>query len=68
MQIDNYAFKSKISTFRGLDLRQINIEAHGNGDDTWIREEISRGLKKSQNGKCFNCGRQGHLKRDCKQG
>ena len=29
---------------------------------------ISRDLKKKQNVKCFNYGKQGHLKRDHKQG
>ena len=27
---------------------------------------ISSGLKKNQNGKCFNCSKQGHLNRDYK--
>ena len=39
-----------------------------NHDDAWIREVISRVLKKNENVKCFNCSKQGHLKRDCKQG
>ena len=39
-----------------------------NHDDAWIREVISRVLKKNLNVKCFICSKQGHLKRDCKQG
>ena len=45
----------------------INIESHEH-DNTWIREVIFRGLKKNWNVKCYNCGKQGHFKRDCRQG
>ena len=46
---------------------QFNIETH-NHDDTWIGEVIFRGLRKNQNVKYYNCGKQGHVKRDCRQG
>lgn len=31
-------------------------------------EVISKNLKKNQNGRCSNYGKQDHLKRDCRQG
>lgn len=35
-------------------------------DPTLIGEVMSESLKKNQNGRCFNRGKQGHLKRDCR--
>ena len=45
----------------------IDIESRDH-NDVWIGEVISRGLKKNRYVECFNCNKQGHLKRDCKQG
>ena len=43
----------------------LSIESHNHNDNgAWLGEVISRGLKKNQNARCFNCGKQGHLKRD----
>lgn len=36
-------------------------------DDILIGEVISKSFKKNQNLRCFNCGKQGHLKMNCKQ-
>ena len=44
-------------------LDAVNIESHEH-NDPWIREVISRGLKKNWNVKCFSFGKQSHLKRD----
>lgn len=43
-----------------------NIEFHYHGD-AWIEEVISRGFKKI-NVRCFNFGKQGYLKWNCKKG
>jgi hypothetical protein len=37
-------------------------------DAILLGEVISKSFNKSQNVRCFNCGKQGHLKRDCRQG
>ena len=42
-----------------------NVESYDH-NNKWIGEVIFRSLKKNQNVK-YNCGKQGHLKRDCKQ-
>lgn len=36
-------------------------------DATLIREVISKSFKKNQNARHFNCGKQGHLKSNCRQ-
>ena len=36
--------------------------------EAWVGEAISNGMRRHQNAKCFNCGRIGHLRRDCRQG
>jgi hypothetical protein len=37
-------------------------------DGTLIEVVISKSFKKNQNVRFFNCDKQGHLKRDCRQG
>ena len=44
----------------------ISIGSHDH-DDMWIGKVISRYLRKNQNVKCYNCGKQVYLKRDCRQ-
>ena len=45
-----------------------NIADTGSHDTTLIREVISKCFKKSQAVKCLGCGKQGHFKKDCRQG
>lgn len=33
-----------------------------------LGEVLSKTFKKNKNGRCFNCGKQGHLKRYCRHG
>lgn len=37
-------------------------------DATLTGEIVSKSFKKNKNVRCFNCGEQDHLKRDCRQG
>lgn len=64
MQKNNQVIKGKIYTFGGLDQGHINAESHDD-DDMWIGKSISKGLR---NVRCLGCGKQGHLKGECKQG
>lgn len=36
-------------------------------NDTLVREEISKNFKKNQIIRCFNIGKQSHLKKECRQ-
>ena len=49
-------------------LHTMSIETFDYNMDSWAGEAISKGMKRHQNGKCFNCSRIGHLRRDCRQG
>ena len=44
------------------------IETFDYNTESWVGEAISKEMRRHQNAKCFNCGRIGHLKRDCRQG
>ena len=43
-------------------LLTVNIEAFNYNTEACVEEAISKGMKRHQNAKCFNCGRIGHLK------
>lgn len=45
----------------------VNIECD-NHDDDWVGQVIFRALKKKPNVRYINCGKQGYLKRECRQG
>ena len=36
------------------------IQSFGHSTEAWVVETISKGMKRHQNTKCFNCGRIGH--------
>jgi hypothetical protein len=50
-----------------MDWKYGNIGSHVY-DATLIGEIISKSLKKNKNIRCFNCDKQVHMKRDCRQG
>ena len=45
-----------------------NVGSFDYNTEAWVGEAISKVMKRHQNTKCFNCGRIGHLRRDCRQG
>ena len=49
-------------------LHTMNIEKFENNTEYWVREAISKGMRRYQNAKYFNCVRMGHLRRDCGPG
>ena len=51
-----------------LILHTVNVELFDYNTEAWVGEALSKGMKRHQNAKCFNCGRIGHLRRDCRQG
>ena len=48
-------------------LQTINIESFEYITKSCVGEAISKGMKRRQNDKYFNCCRIGHLRRDCRQ-
>ena len=44
-----------------------NVETLDCSTEAWIGERISIGVRRHQNAKCFNCGRIGLLRRECRQ-
>ena len=49
-------------------LHTMNIETFDYNAESWLRETISKGMRRHQNVKCFSCGRIEHLRRYCRQG
>ena len=49
-------------------LYTMNVETLDYNTEACVGEEISNGIRRHQNVKCFNCGRIGHLRRNCGQG
>ena len=47
-------------------LHTMNVETFDYSTEAWVEEDISNGMKRHQNAKCFNCGKLGQLKRDCR--
>ena len=45
----------------------IDIAPHTSNVDTWIGALLSKNIKKNINFRCFNCGRQDHLKKSVKK-
>ena len=48
-------------------LQILNVETFDYGTEPWVGEAISNGKRRHQNTICFNCGRMGHIRRDCRQ-
>ena len=46
----------------------VNVESFDYSTEVWVKEAISKGIKRHKHAKCFNCGKIGHLIRDCRQG
>ena len=47
----------------------MNVESLDYTTEAWIRKAISNGIiRRHQNTKCLNCGKMGHLKKNCRQG
>ena len=48
-------------------LHTMNVETFDYSTEAWVGEVISNGMmRRHQNAKCFNCGRIGHVRRDCR--
>ena len=48
-------------------LHKVNVESFDYNTEAWVGEAIFKGMKRHQNTKSFNCGRIGHLRRDCRK-
>ena len=46
----------------------MNVETFDENTRSQVEVAISKGMKRHQNAKCFNCGRIVHLRRNCRQG
>ena len=46
----------------------MNIETFDYNTESWAGEAVSKGMRRHQNAKCFNCDRIEHLRRDYRQG
>ena len=49
-------------------LHTMNVETFDYSTEPWVEGAISNDMRRHQNAKCFNCGRIGHLRRNCRQG
>ena len=45
----------------------MNVEMFSYNDESWLGEVISKTMRRHQTTRYFNCGKLGHLKRDCRQ-
>ena len=49
-------------------LHTMKVETFDYNTKTLVGETLSKGMRRHQNAKSFNCGRIGYLRRDCRQG
>ena len=68
MQKDRGSLKVTSAPVDEWILHTPNAESFDYNTEAWVREAISKGMKRHQNAKCFNSSGIGHLRRDCRQG
>ena len=59
--------KVRLAPIDKWNLHTVNVESFDYNTESWVGEVISKGVKRHQNTKCFDCGRRGQLRNDCQQ-
>ena len=48
-------------------MHTVNVESFDYNIEAWVGEAISKGMKRHQNAKGYDCGSKGQLRSDCKE-